>query len=279
MGCALAALSRRKGLGVAFVADAEGGKAARCGEACGAAVVADSLGGLRRKAGIVIIAVPDGAIASVVGEMTACGTVGEGDVVAHTSGLESSDILAPLRSLGARVCSMHPAFSFPEAFQEGLDGVPFAVEGDGEACGTVERVIDVLGGKTVRIVKEDKARYHLGCTMASNFLVTLAGEVDWLWKDVRGVDSVAYALPLIHATLKNIRHRGPVAALTGPIARGDADTVRAHLELLASLDRDRLCAYIGLGRLTLRLASEAGLPGPRRREIESLFREFEDGRS
>ena len=154
VGCALAVLSRRKGLPVAFIVDSERAKATRCAELCGSREAAATIREIEENADIVLLVVPDDGIESVVSEISADPGRREIGVVAHMSGLKTSDVLAPLKRTGARVCSCHPAFSFPEDFDDDLEGVPFALEGDAGACEIMERLVDLFGGRTVRIAKE-----------------------------------------------------------------------------------------------------------------------------
>lgn len=275
VGYALSCLLEQKDVDIAFIVDVDSDKAKFCGESCGARIVGNSLHRIEANANIIIIAVPDDEIGSVAVELAQSQFVSEGTVVAHTSGLYASHALEALRERGAVIASLHPATSFPEAFNGKLDNVTFAIEGDVEACRALEQIVLLLGGEIVRIRPEEKSRYHLGCTLASNYLVAIAGTVNTLFKDIENIESFATLHPLIDATLRNIASCGPVNALTGPIARGDVKTIETHLELLNNTDVMGMRAYITLGRMSLKLASDRGLEKEKKQAIEVLFQRFE----
>lgn len=205
-------------------------------------------------ADLTLIAVPDGAIAEVAARWAQAGPA-RGGIVFHASGALGSAVLAPLRDAGMQLASAHPARSFP-AGRAAVDfpGTPVALEGDAAALAVLERLFAAIGGQTFTLTAAAKPAYHAACAIASNYAVVLAD----LCLRVAGdaglpeVASRAVLAPLAQQSLANAFALGPAAALTGPVARGDAATVAAHLAVLARpLDAS---AYRALGRLALALA-------------------------
>ncbi len=191
-------------------------------------------------ADLVLIAVTDSAISRVATALPA--TAG---VVAHVSGASGLDVLAPHR----RVASIHPLMSLPDA-QVGAarlgDHCTFAVDGDPIA----HEVVASLVGRGVTVPDSKRARYHAAASIAANHLTALCAQVDRLARDI-DVPVDAY-WTLMSTTLENIAAVGPAAALTGPAARADWPTVRAHLAALPSDDDRRF--YIACCTAAARMA-------------------------
>ncbi len=170
-------------------------------------------------ANVVVIAVPDDALAetaAVVARLAHPGTV-----VMHTCGLQG---LPPLADCGPLIAAVHPAASIPAT--QPLDGVLFGVTCDEELRAWCESFVRDLGGVARFITDRERVAYHAALVMAANYMVTLAGDS----ADLLGGHE--YLIPLLRRTLDNIETHGPDHALTGPVVRGDAGTVRAHLEAL-----------------------------------------------
>lgn len=198
-----------------------------------------------RSADVVLLATPDAAIADVASDMAA-GLERDALVVhlAGSTGLEPFAALARVRS-DVRLGACHPLMTLAgtAADVDRLAQTWFAVEGDEGAVAVAEAV----GGRTFRV--DDRAAYHAAACVASNHLVALMGQVERLAESA-GVPAEAF-LPLVEVTLANVRVRGPAAALTGPVARGDAETVASHLAVLPEGEHP---AYRALALEALRLA-------------------------
>ena len=189
---------------------------------------------------LVLLAVPDRAVAAVAASLA------PGDaVVAHVAGSLGLDVLAPHR----RAASLHPLVSLPDADlgARRLVGAWFAVAGDPIAS----EVVAALGGRAVQVADEDRTTYHAAAAVAANHLVALLGQVDRLARSV-GVPLDAY-LDLARGALDNVAEVGPAAALTGPVARGDRETVARHL---AAIPQDERPAYALVAELAQRLVDE-----------------------
>lgn len=195
---------------------------------------------------LLVIATPDAAIA----EVAAAVAPDDRSVVAHLAGSLGLDVLAP----HGRVAALHPLVSLPEAdlgAQHLAAGAWFAVAGDPIA----QRVVADLGGRWFEVADADRATYHAAAAVASNHLVALLGQVERLAEGI-GVPFEAY-VDLARASLDNAVARGPRSALTGPVARGDWDTVARHLAALDPSERD---AYRALAAAARRLVDGHGLP-------------------
>ncbi len=229
---------------------------------------------------VLFLTVPDDAILDVVRTLRKDAPNLSRVVVAHTSGAKSSALLSPLREIGALVASFHPAQSFaglPEDSRK-FRGATVAIEGDAGAVAVLTGVARDLGGNSLEISTEAKPLYHLACVMASNYSTALldAG-LDVLEKiGISRPKGKVILLPLLQTTATNLKTGDPEEILTGPIARGDVQTVREHLQQLAEKNPRRLATYIALGRETLGLARRLALRNEAKyREIEKLFAEFE----
>ena len=165
-------------------------------------------------AAVVLLCVPDREIAA------AAAAVAPGPLVGHCSGATGLAPLAPHEAF-----SLHPLMTVPANAAPGvLAGAGCAVDGTTpRALETAARLADVLGMQATRIAEEDRVAYHAAASIASNFLVTLEGAAERL-AATAGVDRELLA-PLVRAAVEDWAARGAAGALTGPIARGDEETV------------------------------------------------------
>jgi predicted short-subunit dehydrogenase-like oxidoreductase (DUF2520 family) len=212
-----------------------------------------------RGAGLVLIATPDDAIGAVAAELARDGAIEAAQVVLHLSGLLDRFALHALAGTGAGLGSFHPLQSIadPATAHERLAGAFAGLEGDGRALEAGERLAAMLGMRAVRIAAGGKPAYHAGAVFVSNYAVVLAAVAERLARaaGVAPADAAAIYVPLLQGTADNLA-LGPVAALTGPVRRGDEATVRRHLAALGPRERE---LYRVLGLEALRLAREAGL--------------------
>ena len=177
---------------------------------------------------LVLLAVPDGAIADVARVLPVTD-----EVVAHVSGACGLDVLAPHRRVG----SIHPLMSLPDASTGSrrlLDSCTFAVDGDP----LMAEVVASLGGRAIGVPASSRALYHATASIAANHLTALCAQVESLAAQV-GVPVDAY-WTLMRTTLDNVADVGAAAALTGPAARADWDTIGKHLAALPTDDERRL---------------------------------------
>ena len=213
-----------------------------------------------RRADAILLAVPDGAITSVASELAGEGVVESRHTVLHLSGVLDRTALNPLMFSGAALGSFHPlqTIADPVSAPESLHGAYAGIEGDDRALGTARELAEALGMTAVAIPGATKAAYHAGAAFAANYTTVLAAVAERLALAAGVAPEVARRLyvPLIRGAAANLA-AGSAAALTGPVRRGDAETVAAHLGVLSPSDRQ---LYVILAREALRLAREAGLP-------------------
>lgn len=229
---------------------------------------------------LVILTVRDGEIAGLAGELAAARSrvLGPGALALHCSGAVTADALLPLRADGVRTAALHPLQTFAGAGGSPLDVALF--EGtwwfhEGDAFADCRSLVRRLGGTMRRIDPSAKALYHAAAVASSNYLVTVQ-ELAVRMATAAGIpgkDALRALLPLIRGTVANLDRRGLPAALTGPVARGDAATVRLHREALHALDPALDDLYAALGRHALRVARERGLDAADARRTAVALRE------
>ena len=262
LGCSLARALPRRLFTIAAFYDKNAAAARRCRRRLGRGRVVASAADAAALADLVLICVPDGAVAAVAAKLAETPLHWKNKIVLHTSGALSSRELAPLKRAGAAVGSVHPAQSFagPDAPPSRFRGVSFAVEGDPGAAAAGRRLARSIGGRPFAVKPGDKARYHAACSLASNMLVPLFDSACVLLEGtgLSPKEAASVLLPLIEGTIKNLKNIDRAGALTGPIARGDEETVRRHLTALKGR-RKEADIYRRLGILALKLAEARGL--------------------
>jgi predicted short-subunit dehydrogenase-like oxidoreductase (DUF2520 family) len=212
-----------------------------------------------RACDLLLLTVPDDMLANVVTMLSASGAIRPGQQVVHTSGKHGLAVLAPAAGLGAEVLAMHPAMTFTgtDVDLHRLAGCVFGVTATPATRGLAERLVADLGGRPSWVEEDRRTLYHAGLAHGANHLVTLVSQAMELLS-ASGVDDPSATLrPLLTAALDNVLSYGD-AALTGPIFRGDVETVRAHLRDIAATSPGTLEAYVAMARAT---ANRAVLDG------------------
>ncbi|WP_405091517.1 DUF2520 domain-containing protein [Micromonospora sp. NBC_01392] len=208
---------------------------------------------------LLLVAVPDDALAAVVADLAATGALRPGQVVAHTSGAHGLAVLAPAAAAGARPLALHPAMTFtgtPDDLSR-LAGSSYGVTAPAELRPFAARLVADLGGVPEWVGEADRPIYHAALAHGANHLVTLVNDAADRLRDA-GVDRPEKVLaPLLRAALENALRLGD-DALTGPVSRGDAGTVRRHLDRLAATAPESVPAYLALARRTADRAVAAG---------------------
>lgn len=225
------------------------------GAAQGAGALAEpDLDRLMAECDVIAVAVADDALTGIVSDIAGVLPADSSTMIFHVSGRSGAAILEPLRLIGARTAAIHPAMTFtgdPQAEVRRMAGARFAVTGStSEATGQAQRIVALFGGIAVEIAEDRRALYHAALCHASNHLVTLiAGAADAL-RDAGVDDPPALLAPLVRAALENSLALG-FAGLSGPLLRGDAQTIGEHLEALGAQSPDLLPAYRAMARATL----------------------------
>lgn len=215
---------------------------------------------LLRAADIYCLAVPDDAIVAVAERLAQTGLIQPDSIIFHCSGSKSSDILQALTVYGASVASVHPVKSFanPEKLIFEFVGTLCSIEGDAYAITQLSTLFERIGARMLPIASNQKMMYHAASVFASNYLVSLIEQAIQTYQHAGISKEVAYELaqPLATATLHNVFELGTKAALTGPIQRGDMQTVQAQLALLQNTDAQLAQMYQAFIAPTLKLAKQ-----------------------
>jgi len=190
-------------------------------------------------------------------------------MVVHCSGVLTSSELEPLKNRGANVAAFHPLQTFSSINPDAFRGIYFTTEGDDNVNRVLKKMADELSAVAVTVQPEDKALLHAAAVVASNYLATLLQES----VDIASLGSINsntalnMLKPLVMETSANIFEKGAVNALSGPVARGDYETIQQHLELLAYKDKDSsLYRKLGLATCDLTDSNKTA----KQKEIEKI---------
>lgn len=202
-------------------------------------------------ADVIWFCVPDSEIAQAA-QSWAISSRAKGRVAFHSSGALRSDELAVLRRRGFAVASVHPLMTFVPGSRPVLAGVPFAIEGDRDATRLARRIVGDLGGRSYPIRNQDKAAYHAWGTFASPLFTALLAATEQVAAaaGVKRAEIRRRMIPILLQTLANYAQFGAPDAFSGPIIRGDVNTVKKHLRALRGVPAARE-VYIALARAAL----------------------------
>lgn len=226
--------------------------------------------------GVHFITTNDDAIRDVVAKLDAVSGDLSGHYFFHTSASLSSTVLEALQKKGAEIASMHPlqVFADPQKALETLPGIYYAIEGSDRAMTLAVQMVDRLQGKLLLIPTGRKVLYHVAGVFAANYLTVLVEFALSIMEDLGEAPEDAYQafLPLMVGALENIEAFGISGALTGPIARGDTQTIQAHLKALEKIRPEVLEAYKLLGKGAVRIALHgSGFSAEKARKILDLL--------
>jgi len=212
-----------------------------------------------RSCDLLLLTVPDDMLANVVTMLAASGALHRDQYVVHTSGKHGLAVLEPAAAVGAHVLAMHPAMTFTgtDVDLDRLPGCVFGVTGEPATRSLAETLVADLGGRMVTVEEDRRTLYHAGLAHGANHLVTLVAQAMDLLRASGADDPAGTLRPLLTAALDNALTYGD-AALTGPIVRGDVETVRAHLLDVAATSPATLESYVVMARAT---ANRAVLDG------------------
>ncbi|MBV9830759.1 MAG: DUF2520 domain-containing protein [Marmoricola sp.] len=204
-----------------------------------------------RACDLLLLTVPDDMLENVVTQLVGAGAIRPGQVVCHTSGRHGLAVLRTAAAAGARPVAMHPAMTFTGTARdlERLHGCVFGITAGSGEREYVEGLVADLGGVPMWVPEEKRTLYHAGLAHGANHLVTLVSQAMELLAASGADDPAATLRPLLSAALDNALDQGD-AALTGPIVRGDVNTVRAHLRDIAENAPGTVPSYVAMARAT-----------------------------
>jgi predicted short-subunit dehydrogenase-like oxidoreductase (DUF2520 family) len=211
-------------------------------------------------ADLVLLTVPDDALSGLVRGLVATDAPLTGRMLAHASGLHGLAVLEPAVERGALPLALHPVMTFTGRPDDAdrLAGITFGVTAPVALRPAAEVLVMEMGGEPVFIAEADRGLYHAALAGAANHLVTQVVQAADLLT-MAGVGQPSRMLgPLLSTALDNALRLGD-AALTGPVARGDAETVAGHLDALRTSAPEALPAYLALARLTATRALASGM--------------------
>jgi predicted short-subunit dehydrogenase-like oxidoreductase (DUF2520 family) len=225
-----------------------------------------------RLAGLVLLTVPDDALPGLVAGLAATGTPVEGRMLAHASGRYGVSVLEPVTRRGALPLALHPVMTFTgrDDDVERLRGTCFGVTSPEGLRPAAEALVIEMGGEPVFIAEEHRDLYHAAIAGAANHLITLVAQGMDLLRMIGVPEPARLLAPLLSASLDNALRFGD-AGLTGPVARGDAATVAAHVAALEAMAASStspaasaaaVTAYVAMARLTADRALAAGILRP-----------------
>ncbi len=218
-------------------------------------------------ADIVWFCVPDGVIRAAATSMEHS-TQWNHKIAIHSSGALTSDELSSLKKRGATVASVHPLMTFVRGSQPSLTGVPFAIEGDAVAVQEARRIVKSLGGEAYSIRPEDKAAYHAWGTFASPLFTALLATCERVaaGAGVKRDAAKKKMLPILKQTLANYETFGADGTFSGPIVRGDVETVKRHVAILHKVPIAR-AVYVALAQ-----AAVAYLPSKNKDSLKQILK-------
>jgi predicted short-subunit dehydrogenase-like oxidoreductase (DUF2520 family) len=198
--------------------------------------------------------------------------VWKGKIVFHSSGALTSDVLAPLRRKGASTASLHPMMTFVPGTLPRMREVPFAVEGDPAAVSAARAVVKALGAEAFSIEKKSKTLYHALGSFSSPLVVATLVTAERVGRaaGLSASQTRKVMAPILRQTFRNYEERGAAAAFSGPIKRGDLNTIRRHLRELKRVP--------GVSDVYRALVKSAliDLPSGRKRELVRILQASSD---
>lgn len=204
-----------------------------------------------RSCDLLLLTVPDDMLENVVTTLVGAGAIRAGQFVCHTSGRHGLAVLESSVAIGAHPMALHPAMTFTGTAVDldRLRGCVFGVTTEGSGRMFAESLVADLGGTPMWVAEDKRTLYHAGLAHGANHLVTLVSQAMELLAASGAEDPAATLRPLLNAALDNALGSGD-AALTGPIVRGDVNTVRAHLAEIARVAPATIPSYVELAKAT-----------------------------
>ncbi len=256
------------------VAGLHGRRAASSGQAISTGPLPASLA----SADVVLVTVRDSQLDAAIAELLAA-NLKPGATVLHASGSAEPSGVEELRRRGYGAGTFHPLVPLntdSRGAAQLQQGAWIGIDGDDKARAVATGLAAILGAQVMSIPGGKKSSYHAAAVLASNFPSVLAYLAKRLLADagVESSEAAAAVIALMHASVDNLRGHDPEAALTGPVVRGDAGTVRAHLDVLSKGkdgDEKILAAYVALTRVAIEMARQQGTDSNALRQIEEAL--------
>ena len=221
------------------------------------------------KSDTIILSTPDGAIKKVWESIDKRNI--QGRIFCHLSGSLSSDVFSGIEQFGAYPISIHPMFAFSskESVYRQLDTVCFTLEGQEHAISVWKGLLSALGNETVTIDKQVKVKYHAAASLLSNHVIAVIESGYRLLEECGFSPEEArrFSGTLVKENVEHVVASGGIASLTGPVERGDVQTVQKHLDVLQGVEKD---IYTACGKELLKLSKKKN-PSQDYRELERVL--------
>ena len=214
-------------------------------------------------ADLVLIAIPDDALAPVVAGLAGTGHVHPGQFWCHPSGGHGIEIFEPATRVGALPLALHPVMTFTGTSVDlaRLEECPFGVTAPDVLRPVAEALVVEMGGDPIWVPEENRALYHAALSYGANYLITLVAQSLELLTTAGIEHPQRIIAPLLSASLDNALRLGD-HALTGPVARGDSESVARQLAAIARVSEQAAVGYQALARVTADRAVAAGTLAP-----------------
>jgi len=269
VGFTLAIALSKAGYTVNAISSRSISSAYKLGDKLPSAVVFESPQGVADACHLIFITTPDSAISEVVASISSR----PGLMLCHVAAAVPVEVLDPLRTQGAVTGVFHPLQAIGSSNAVILPGITFAIEAEEPLLRTLREMAVLLGGRVVELKGNDRVLYHASAIMASNYLVALVSMAAELWQSFATRERAERALvPLIRGTLDNIEQIGIPDCLTGPISRGDVQTIENHISVIRESMPQTLDVYRLLGLKTIPIAAAKGsIDAAKAIELKSLL--------
>lgn len=234
------------------------------GSAAGVAAFSSAPPDILLESEVVILAVRDSGITDAAQTLVGTGLVGKRHVLLHCAGAAAAEaVLGPVAAKVGGIGTMHPlqAIADGRAAMRALKGTVFGVEGDERGKATASKLVGAMGGIVLPLEQTQMASYHCAAALASNYIVSAldAAAQVLAGAGVSPAQALQALVPLAEGALRNVAAKGTAQGLTGPIRRGDFETIQRHLDAIAGKP-ELIEIYRALARHTLEIAMR--LDGP-----------------
>lgn len=219
---------------------------------------------------MLLLAVPDDELEGLARGIAETGLSPGGQLVVHTSGAHGAEVLAPLAAAGCATLAIHPAMTFSGTAEDlpRLIGAPMAITASAAQLPIAAALVVELGGVPVELPEGDRTAYHAALAHGANHLMVLVDQSRRALAAIGIEDPGAYLRPLLETSLDRAL-RGGTRSLTGPLRRGDAGTISAHLTALEELgEADIEATYRAIALAAL---SRVQLPEQTAAQIRTLL--------
>jgi len=227
-------------------------------------------------ADIFLLTVQDDQITQLTLNLTDLNLDWNHKICLHCSGYLPSSILLPLKERGAKVASLHPIYSFfvDPRKNKYLDKAGFSLEGDKSTFGIIEKIFRTSSNKIFRVDENRKKEIHLASVFYANFYVSLAKQCAEILQPLGWPEKQIFEMlnPLLFSSIKQVTEFGHKNALTGPVKRGDVETLRSHLTFLKKNHPALVSTYITMSEQLIKISE---LPDEARQRISSLLLEYQ----